>query len=197
MAGVENGEKLVNQTVTLNSRTYTEKVRENGYLFLQCIRRFNDCYLSWIATAIPKFFLLLCASGSRDRKKKHTSRKCGPRQFLISGVKNEKRTNHICPSEKILFYCHFKSKLGLIRILLKDGLYGGSGFQYSRLVSKGVKQKIKEGIFFGPQFRQPNEIRCLRSKPDIRQKEAPVAWTSSRVRKKLFGNHKGKLRQIQ
>ncbi|GBO06384.1 hypothetical protein AVEN_126428-1 [Araneus ventricosus] len=102
-----------------------------------------------------KFFFscFLCQWDSRDRKKHYIKKVWPKRQFLIPGVKNEKN-EPLSASEKILLP-PLHIKLGLMKNFVKTMDCGGSGFQYIRLKFPKVSEtKIKEGIFFGPQFRQ-------------------------------------------
>ncbi|GBN65261.1 hypothetical protein AVEN_18401-1 [Araneus ventricosus] len=148
----------------------------------------SDCRLSWIASKLYQVVFALCASETVGTEKKHYIKKVWPkRQFLIPGVKNEEN-EPLFALEKI-FLPPLHIKLGLMKNFVKAMDCGGSGFQCLRLKFLKVSEaKIKEGIFFGPQFRQLMKDPVFESK--LTKKEA-AAWTSFKeLSKNFFGNHK-------
>ncbi|GBM78933.1 hypothetical protein AVEN_26730-1 [Araneus ventricosus] len=147
----------------------------------------SDCRLSWIASKLHQVLLLSASVGQQRQQKRYIKKVWPKRQFLIPGVKNEEN-EPLVVSEKILLP-PLHIKLGLMKIFVKAGDCGGSGFQYLRLKFPKVSEaKIKEGIFVGPQFRQLMKDPVFESK--LTKKEA-AGWTSFKeLAENFFENHK-------
>jgi hypothetical protein len=134
-----------------------------------------------------KYCCFVCEWGSRDKKNHHVNKLWPKRTSLLPGLKNVVNPPLVLPEKIYIPPLHIK--LGLMKNFVKVMDKNGCGFEYVRNKFPNVSnEKVKEGMFVGPQIRKLNQDKEFNEGLKKTQRNA---WLSfKRLCKDFLGNHK-------
>jgi len=134
-----------------------------------------------------KYCCFLCEWDTRDKKKHHVN-KLWPKRTSLT-PRGEKVINPSLGLPEKIYLPPLQIKLGLIKNFVKGMDKTGRGFEYVRNRFPNVSdEKIKEGIFIGPQIREL--MKDKQFDEDLKETERNAWLSFKRICEDALGNHK-------
>ena len=134
-----------------------------------------------------KYCYFLREWDSRDKKNRYVNKLWPKRTSLTPGEENV--INPPLVLQEKIFLPPLHTKLGLMKNYVQDMDKTGYGFKFLRNKFPNVSDtKIKEGIFIGPQIREPMQDK--QCDEDLNETERNAWLSFKRICKDFLGNHK-------
>lgn len=164
-----------------------EKINYNHYKWSTCgdFKMIN--FLIGLQSGYIKYFCFICLWDSRDRLNHYKKKKWPLRENYTPGLYNVKYKNLIDPKKLLMPPLHIK--LGLAKQFVKALDKTGSCFKFIQQMFPGLSDaKLKEGVFVGPDIRKMLKSDELKTKMNIKEKNAWVSFQD--VVENFLGNKK-------